>query len=340
MEKQFGEEIYKKLFNIQLGVRDPDQCTDEELVAGAVPKIWIKELEREFTEALYWQKFIGTGKDVGVVRKDELIRQPGDTIYINKLGQLTNVGDLGTTHTLEGNEEQMALSRVAFNAVDRIGNAICWPIIVGHRVTFDMRGEARDLLSDWAATKVDTMHFNAAYLSAAANVLYGGTANSRNTITATDTISAHDLKRVAALLMNNKARRVAGAEGDFIGLIHPFQGFDLKNDADWVAANRYAGSERIFDGEVGRYMGIRILETGQVQSIANAASPSETVYRAVFFGARALGLAWGQPWTWREKISSYGEQAGIGTDAWLQAKILNQDYLYILETAATNPATA
>ena len=88
---------------------------------------------------------------------------------------------------------------------------------------------------------------------------------------------------------------------------------------------------------MGTYMTVDVLATGQVRNQQNNASPPVTVYSAIVFGARALGIAWGQPWTWQEKVSSYQEQPGIGTCAWIDAKILNADYVYRIDTAATQP---
>jgi len=335
MEFKLDERFFKEHFgDIQLGVKPADQCTDEEILAGAIPKLWVKELEREFQKALYWAKFTGTSGLVGVVRKDELIRQPGDTIFINKIGQLKAKGDLGSGHTLEGNEEELALGRVAF-IPERKGNAVCWDKISGQRVTFNMRQEVRDLLADWTATKVDSMIMEAA--AQTPNRLYGGVAKTKDGLSPTDTLSAHDIKRGMALLGHNKAKKVLGAKGAYICLVDWFQYFDLLNDPDWVQAARYDQSKRIWDGYVGTYMNVDVLATGQVINQQNNASPPTTVYSAIMFGARALGLAWGQPWTWLEKVSSYGEQPGIGTDAWIKAKILNPEYVYRIDTAATQP---
>lgn len=334
MELKLDEKFYEKFFaDVRLGTRD-DQCTDEDELAGATPQIWAKELEREYTENLWWNQFTGTNLNDGVIRKDELIRQPGDRIYINRIAQLTNAGDLGTTHLLEGDEEKLSLTRVAFTP-DRKGNAVCWPYIMSQRVSFELRTEVKNLLADWMADKIDDMMFAAAILST--NIIYSGTANSLITITATDTFSAHDLKRLSVLLEANRAKAVNGAEGNYVCLVHPFQYYDLMNDADWVAASRYEGSKRIFRGYVGTYMNIDVLRTGNVPSGQNDASPAVTYYQAVAFGARAMGIAYGTPVTWREKISSYDEMVGIGTDVWLDAGILNSPYVWLCRSAATNP---
>lgn len=335
MEFQLNEKFYNEHFsNIQLGVKPADQCTDEELLAGAIPQIWAKALEKEFQERLYWAKFTGTGRYPGVVRKDELIRQPGDTIYINRINQLTADGDLGATHTLEGNEEQLDLGRVAL-VPTRKGNAVCWNLIGEKRVIFPMRNTVKDLLGDWAARKVDSDIMAEARTTA--NVLYAGVATNDLTMVATDTLAANDITRGMITLNNNKAQAVDGATGEYVCLVHPFQLYDLLQDPDWVNAARYDQSKRIWAGYVGTYMGVDVLKTGQVLAEANDASPAVTVYHAIMFGARWLAIAFGLPWTWREKVSSYQEQSGIGSDSWYDVEILNPLYGLTIRSAATTP---
>jgi len=336
MELQLNEKFFEKNFSIQLGARD-DECTDEDELVGAIPQIWARDLEREYTENLWWNQFIGTNLNDGVIRKSELITQPGDRIYINRIAQLTNAGDLGTTHLLEGDEEKLSLTRTTFTPV-RVGNAVCWPYIMGNRVSFALRSEVKSLLADWMANKIDTLLMAAAVLST--NVIFGGVATSRASIAATDTFGAHELKRLSVLLEANKAKAVRGAEGNYVVLVHPFQYYDLMNDADWVAASRYEGSKRIFRGYVGTYMNIDVLRTNNVPSVDSGASPGVTVYQAIAFGARALGFVTGTNLSWREKVSSYSEMIGIGVDQYVDVAILNSDYIYLAETSGTNPATS
>jgi len=335
-EALLSEKFFQKNFDIPLGIRD-DECTDEDELAGAIPKIWARDVEREFQEQLWWNQFIGTALQDAVIMKDELINKEGDTIYVNKLSQLSAAGDLGTTHLIEGDEEKINLSRITLIPV-RKGNGVCWTMIAGKKVIFDMRKEARTLLSEWAARKVDTMIMNEAITTP--NVIFSGTASSKTSITQTDTFSAHDLKRLSSLLSIHNAKGVNGAKGKYVCLISPQQEFDLLNDPDWVAANQYAGSKGIFEASIGTYMNVEVLSTNQVHSQLNEASPGVRVYSAVAFSARALALAWGQPFRWAEKISSYGELAGVGVDFWLDAQILNSDFLWVCQSYGTDPSLA
>jgi len=334
MEAKLDPKFFNKNFEIRLGARD-DQCTDEDELSGAIPQIFARELERETTEKLWWEKFTGKGLDDAVIRRDDLITKPGDRIYINKINQLTNLGHLGLTHLLSDDEEKLALGRVTFTP-DRWGNAVCWPYYVGNKVVFDLRPETKNILADWMATTLDNIVWTAAVAST--NVIYGGTAASRAAITSTDTFGAHELKRLSVLLEEAKAKDVRGATGSYVCLIHPRQKYDLLNDADWVAAARYEGSAKIFKAYIGTYMDIDVLVTGQVPIVDSGASPSVNVYQAVAFGARSLGIAYGTPITWREKISNYQESIGIGTDVFVDAGILNQEYLQVCETAGTDPS--
>lgn len=302
MELQLNDKFYKTNFAIRLGARS-DVCTDEDELSGAIPQVWARELEREYTEALWWKQFMGTNLNDGVIEKNELITQDGDQIYINKIAQLTNAGDLGSTHLLEADEEKLSLTRVTFRPV-RIGNAVCWPYIMGNKVSFNLRTEVKNLLADWYANKIDNLLMAAAVASG--NVIFGGTAGSRAALTATDTFGTHELKRMRILLMSRKTKPVRGAKFNYICLVHPFQEYDLLNDTDWVAASRYDQSKQIFQGYMGTYMGIDVLSTNNVPSVDSGASPGVTAYQAIAFGARALGISFGTPLTWREKISSYG----------------------------------
>jgi len=333
MDLQLSEKFFKTNFSVRLGAR-ADECTDEDELSGAIPQVWARELEREYTEALWWKQYMGTNLNDGVIEKNELITQDGDRIYINRIAQLTNAGDLGSTHLLESDEEKLSLTRVDFQPV-RIGNAVCWPYIMGQQVSFNLRTEVKNLLADWYANKTDTLLMTAAVAST--NVIWGGVATSRATIAATDTFGAHELKRMNILLASRKAKAVRGANGNYVCLVHPFQYYDLLNDADWVAASRYDGSKQIFMGYVGTYMNIDVLMTNNVPSVDSGASPGVTVYQAIAFGARALGIAFGTPLTWREKVSSYGEMVGIGSDRYVHGQILNTDYVQIAETSGTNP---
>lgn len=147
---KLDEQFFAKFFSdVKLGEKPADQCTDEEIMAGAIPKIWSKVLEKEFEKRLWLKRYIGKSGFPAIVEKSELLENPGDTIWINKINLLTSSGDLGQTHTLSGQEEQLSPSRVGLIPT-RKGNAICWPHIMTRKVPFELKSESKDLLAYWA----------------------------------------------------------------------------------------------------------------------------------------------------------------------------------------------
>ena len=103
MSAQLDEKLWEEKFlnRIDLGERPEDpNIHDESDLASAMPLLWSRTLEVETSEKLNLSPFIGTAIDSAIVEKKEILKTPGQTLYINKIGQLTADGDLGTTHRL------------------------------------------------------------------------------------------------------------------------------------------------------------------------------------------------------------------------------------------------
>jgi len=337
-EGKLDQALFDRWFkaDIRLGEKPPDQCTDEEIAKLAIPKVWSMALEKEFQAKLWMREFIGTRPYSGVVRKDELIKKPGDEIFINKLALLKGEGDLGTTHRLESNEERLDIDRVSF-VQKRKGIATCWPFILSGKVSFSMKSESKDLIGIWAAQKVDKMLLAAA--QRATEVIYSGTAQDIFSIQATDTLSANDIKRAHAILSDKDVPGVDGsAASGYVMLTSAFAAMDLKNDPEYLVAVNYLGVKNPqFQGKVATWMGVDIRETSLVKGKPTEASPSVMYYESVVFGARALGLAWGHPFRFLEKVSSYQEDLGIGVDFWLDVGILRPESLVVIRHSVTPP---
>ncbi|GAI67307.1 unnamed protein product, partial [marine sediment metagenome] len=206
---RLDEKAFERFFSIKFGEPPIDKLTDEERMAGAIPKLWSMALQREFEAKLWLMKFIGTAPGSAIVRHDELIKQPGDTLYINKLGLLRGEGDLTPITSLSGQEEQLNVDRVAFYP-RRKGMAVSWPFILGRRLNFNLRDEAKQLLGIWGSQKVEKMLM--ACGRNATTHIYSGTATSVNDIKSTDTLSAHDLKRAWAILSGKSVPAALGSE--------------------------------------------------------------------------------------------------------------------------------
>lgn len=94
----------------------------------------------------------------------------------------------------------------------------------------------------------------------------------------------------------------AGLGGYWVAVISPDSAYDLQGDTAtgaWVDANRYAGSDRLFTGEIGKLYGVRFLETSnaKVHADLNDASTSRSaiaasglVHETLVVGANYFGI--------------------------------------------------
>ena len=99
---------------------------------------------------------------------------------------------------------------------------------------------------------------------------------SRAALDATCKLTADTVNRAATFLKKNHAPTI---DGDYVAIIHPSVAYDLRSDAAWVDAHKYAAATEIFSGEIGRLHGVRFVETTQAKVLrgADLASDSRTL---------------------------------------------------------------
>lgn len=340
---KLDSKFFDKFFHqVNLGAYpDTDKAETEESLASAIGKIWSKSLELEFQDDLWLSKLIGTKPRSAIITKDELtVPHLGDTMYISKAAGLSAEGNLGTDHSLKDDEENLDLSRISLHPV-RVGNAVKFRTKAAHSVSFKLREEIRALLADWAAEKIEKLIIAGLEGCSEAHTLFAGTSNSKETLTQTDTILASDLLRLYVSLLESKAKGISELGGYFALIMSPRQWYDLCLDPVFMSTVAAASVGKSYDWEgfVGSYSHFRLFTSNLVHSQISEASPGVDVYSAYALGARAACVGWEQHWSWLKKGSSgdYGESDGVGSDAWVESKILNQKYLYKLQSCATSP---
>lgn len=130
--------------------------------------------------------------------------------------------------------------------------------------------------------------------------------NSRDDITSTDILTVEYIKKAVRLLKRNNVPKI---NGYYVCLVHPDTVYDLWNDSEWIEASKYAGSEQIFNGEIGKMYGVRFIESTEAKIwAANVASkrttaddglesptqatetPTVPVYATLMLGADAFGV--------------------------------------------------
>jgi N4-gp56 family major capsid protein len=71
-------------------------------------------------------------------------------------------------------------------------------------------------------------------------------------------------------------------------IVHPEQMADLLNITQFTYASYYGSSDPIMKGEIGRILGMRVIESTNVQTTGEGVSDDVTVYNALVLGDRAL----------------------------------------------------
>lgn len=128
--------------------------------------------------------------------------------------------------------------------------------------------EATKLLGNQAGETLDTITRNV--INAGTNVQYcENSVASRYLLTGGDATAANNhymssvcVQLAARNLKNNKAPKI---KGGYVAITHIDIVYDLTRDDDWVAAANYAGSDKIFTGELGKLHGVTFYETTEAK---------------------------------------------------------------------------
>lgn len=179
-------------------------------------------------------------------------------------------------------------------------------------------------------------------LAAGTNVMFADHGNDgndeRSDLASDDVLTIEDIKKAVRLLKRVNARPI---QGSFVAIVHPDVAYDLMQDSEWIDANHYAGSTKIFEGEIGKMYGVRFVET----TMAKIWKPSTLpIYGTLVLGENAYGvtsLNGGGIETIVKQLGSGGtadplnQRATAGWKLNKTAVILEQSYMVRIESAAS-----
>lgn len=303
----------------------------------ATVKHWSDELFREALKATQAVKFMGTGPDaLAQIRTDA--KMEGDRIRMSLVTQLAGSGVTGDG-ILEGNEEGLSIYTDDIY-IDQMRHAVrSKGRMSEQRVAFGFRETAKPLLRDWFADKIDYSFFNqlSGYTTETNTIKTGMQSpiapSSGNVImeaTSTASLSTADtfgirLVDYAIELARNATYPMRpcklGGKDYYVMFIHDYQATDLRrsfSSGDWgdiqkaaISGGQTTGNP-IFSGALGVYNNTIIHQTSRLPSTGVT-----NTRRAVFCGAQALGVAFGQgysadnPVRWNEEVFDHGNQGAI-----------------------------
>jgi len=180
---------------------------------------------------------------------------------------------------------------------------------------FDLLSIAADRVARNAIATADKRV--AEVFSAGAQVIYAGGGSSRASIPSNSALTGALVKLTVARL---KAAAVPTfSDGTYRAIVHPGSTYDLESDTavgGWIDAQRYAGSAALFTGEVGRYAGVRFIESPNaaqfagVEGVALSTSGNAAIASTDLITATAHGLVAGN----RIKIKSLTGGAGLADE--------------------------
>lgn len=214
--------------------------------------------------------------------------------------------------------------------------------------------ECARLHGDQAALTSDSITREA--LVGGTKVLHAGGANGRASLNSA--LTAMDIKKAVRMLKNANTRTI---NGDYICIVHPDVEFDLSNDEAFIEAHKYANPENLYNGEIGKLYGARVIVSTNAKVFEDANElnmpaakagfmtsqgdeSKAAVYATLVLGADAYGeieLTGGNLKHIFKNFGSGGvsdpleQRATSGIKFWQAAVILNDDYLVRIESLAT-----
>jgi len=310
-------------------------------VTAQIPQIWAADLYAQAEKLTFWHKYEGPpGSSMPLIRRDDLEKQPGDTVKLDIVLALTGAGLTGSTSQglLDGNEEKMKFRQTTFT-VDAWRHGVRWEKLGKILINKSMRNTALMQLRKRLAKKLDDDIFNefsgagSTTLPNSAKLAIGGpiTAAAASDVAGTDTLTLDkisDLKAHAKATLQIEPLSMDNGEELYFYVGHDFSMLQLKKSSEWKTAQREArerGRDNpVFTGALGVYDNVVLLSSDKIIK-ANDGAASVPVSRDLFLGAQGAvrGYAFYPDWT--EQYFSYGEEQGIGTYVVYGQKVVTFD---------------
>jgi N4-gp56 family major capsid protein len=195
-------------------------------------------------------------------------------------GTLTETSDVSSIAL--GNPSQVTVT------LNEYGSAVTTTKKLNLTSFNDVDAALADIIAYNAADSIDTVV--SSVLTGGSNVLYGGTATTTNTVTATGTMTTALIRKAVVQLRSNKSIPRIGEL--YAAYVHPRQSADLRAESGtggFQELTKYVERTPFVAGAVGALEGAYIVETPRVPSETNASSV--VVYKAVVAGREALAEA-------------------------------------------------
>jgi len=325
--------------------------TDFATGADLAVQRWSPSLAIEADKKKYFRKFMGTGKDAMIQVKTELAKMAGEKITFGLRMKLDGDGVEGDD-TIEGTSAEEALDFYADSVFinQRRKGTKSKGKMSEQRVPYNMRKEGRDALATWFAEDSDeqcmmylagargidtSFHVGVSYTGRCTNsfnspdsdhVVYGGTATTLATITATDTmdigITEKLISKIETLDPLIQPFRIDG-EDKYVLLMHPWNAYSLRtglSQNDWLEIHKATDGPKsdLYKNALGEYAGVILHKHRNVIRLDDTTSCATdmTASRSLLLGAQAAVVAYGGDggkfrYSWNEEKDDRGNALAI-----------------------------
>lgn len=150
--------------------------------------------------------------------------------------------------------------------------------------------EVTELMGENAGESIDTIVRD--IIAAGTNVVYAGGKTARNTIAATDKITALDVLKVRRTLKRAKAKPITlpGGGKGYIWFIHTDVATDLMQTQEWKDQNTYVDTKNREEGTLGKMYGIYFIEADNAPKFVGAGATGADVYGNLIIAKGAYGV--------------------------------------------------
>jgi N4-gp56 family major capsid protein len=313
---------------------------------------WSTSLAVEAAVKSYWSRFITQGNESPVKLKTELHKGAGEKITMGLRAKLSEDGVEGD-NIIEGHatgEEALQFFNDSM-FIDQLRKSTkSKGRMSEQRVPYNMRREGRDALSTWWSEYMDEQFFmyaaGARGIDTSYKVPLTWTGRANNPLTPIDAghmlyggdaTSSADLDSADAMTLETIEKAVAKAETmdpmlqginingsrKFVLVMHTFQAFQLRTsitENDWLQIHKATdrGSKALmYKNALGEYADVVLHKHRNVVRFDDYGAGSDvTAARALFLGAQALLIAYGQDnsknrYTWNEEADDRGNALAI-----------------------------
>jgi N4-gp56 family major capsid protein len=182
-------------------------------------------------------------------------------------------------------------------------------------------------------------------LATGATAQLAGGKSTLTDVAITDVLSVAELRKAVRTLKKNKAIRYQSKVAPWMGKLGPDTSYDLTSDSTFLSADIYDnGSEKLYNGELGKILGVRLLESPNQNETANGGTSNADIIWNFIHGDQAFGcidLVGDKPQLFiipHTNIDSGNAAGRFSLVSWAASyvcKTLNANWLIAIKTGAS-----